>query len=153
MTPPHPWTPARPTRRPPRGTLRLAGLIRSRPRFRPRLEAVEDRNLLSGFLVDTIADSGPGSLRQAIVDANATPGPSTIVFAIPGAGVHRIAPAGPLPAMTHAMLIDGTSQPGYAGTPLIELTGQTAGLTITGSEVSVQGLVAGVFVLDTDRLP
>ena len=41
------------------------------------------------------------------------------------------------------MLIDGFSQPGYAGTPLIELSGSQAvpdGLTITGSDVTVRGL-------------
>ena len=42
------------------------------------------------------------------------------------------------------MLIDGISQPGYAGTPLIELSGSQAGggdgLTITGSDVTVRGL-------------
>ena len=42
------------------------------------------------------------------------------------------------------MLIDGFSQPGYAGTPLIELSGSQAGgsdgLTITGPDVTVRGL-------------
>ena len=42
------------------------------------------------------------------------------------------------------MLIDGDSQPGYAGTPLIELNGSQAGtgdgLTITGPDVTVRGL-------------
>ena len=37
--------------------------------------------------VTTANDSGPGSLRQAIIDANAIPGPNTITFAIPGSGV------------------------------------------------------------------
>ena len=47
------------------------------------------------------------------------------------------------------MLIDGTSQPGYAGTPLIELNGSQAaggdGLTITGAGVTVRGLDADSF--------
>ena len=63
-------------------------------RFRPRLECVEDRTLLSTFLVNTTADSGAGSLRQAILDSTAsTFGTSTIDFAIPGQGVQTIAPA------------------------------------------------------------
>ena len=49
-----------------------------------------------------------------------------------------------LPAITNPVLIDGYSQPGYAGTPLIELSGSQAGggdgLTITGSDVTVRGL-------------
>ena len=94
-------------------------------RFRPRFELVEDRTLLSTFSVTNTADSGPGSLRQAILDSNAaTAATNTIDFAIPGTGVQTIEPASSLPAITQAVLIDGESQPGYAGTPLIELERQ-----------------------------
>ena len=62
----------------------------------------------------------------------------------PGSGVQTILPLSPLPAITNPVLIDGFSQPGYAGTPLIELSGSQAGiadgLTITGSGVTVRGL-------------
>jgi titin len=55
-----------------------------------------------------------------------------------------IAPVSPLPAITRAVLIDGWSQPGFAGTPLIQIDGGQAGsgdgLTITGSDVTVRGL-------------
>jgi hypothetical protein len=37
------------------------------------------------FTVTTTADSGPGSLRQAILDANASAGLDTIAFAVTGA--------------------------------------------------------------------
>ena len=81
------------------------------------------------FAVTTTADSGPGSLRQAILDSDAaTGGTNTIDFAIPGQGVQTIAPLSPLPAITNPVLIDGFSQPGYAGTPLIELSGSQAGM-------------------------
>jgi hypothetical protein len=36
------------------------------------------------FNVSTLTDSGPGSLRQAILDANATPGNDTITFSVTG---------------------------------------------------------------------
>ncbi len=73
------------------------------------------------FVVNTTADSGPGSLRQAILDANNLPGLAvTIDFAIPGTGVQTIEPITPLPSITASVLIDGTTQPGFAGTPLIE---------------------------------
>ena len=49
--------------------------------FMPRLEALEDRTLPSTFTVVNLADSGHGSLRQAVHDANAAPGPNDIVFA------------------------------------------------------------------------
>src|SRR5205823_6455029 len=94
------------------------------------------------FTIRTTADRGDGSLRQAILDADATPGAATIDFAIPGSGVQTILPGSPLPAITNAVLIDGTSQPGYAGAPLIELSGWAAGatngLTITGSGAIVR---------------
>src|SRR5262245_31626648 len=47
------------------------------------LEALEDRTLLNGtFAVTNTNDSGTGSLRWAIEQANSTPGPDTILFAI-----------------------------------------------------------------------
>ncbi len=127
-----------------------AGFSGVRVRFRPLLEFMEDRTLLSSFLVNTPADSGTGSLRQAILDSNAaTSGTSTIDFAIPGKGVHKIAPNSPLPAITNSVLIDGFSEPGYAGKPLIELSGSSAGtadgLTVTGSDVTIRGLIINHF--------
>src|SRR5262249_17608199 len=74
--------PRNPTRRPP-GT---------RPTCRPWLEQLEDRQLPSTYLVTNTNDAGDGSLRQAILDANANPGPDTIAFAI-GSGVQTITPA------------------------------------------------------------
>ena len=75
------------------------------------------------LVVTNTNDSGAGSLRQAILDANARIGGDTITFAIPGSGVQTIAPATTLPAITDSVLLDATTQPGYVGTPLIELNG------------------------------
>src|SRR5262245_53914178 len=52
-----------------------------RPRSLPRLEALECRTLPSTFTALNLADSGPGSLRQAILDANALSGADDIAFA------------------------------------------------------------------------
>ena len=41
------------------------------------------------YTVTSTADSGAGSLRQAILDANANPGADTIAFNIVGAGSTR----------------------------------------------------------------
>ena len=108
------------------------------------------------FTVTNTNDSGTGSLRQAILDANAdSPAINFIDFDIPGPGIHTIVPTSPLPAITghtnpmagttaNAVIIDGTSQPGYAGSVLIEAGGgrtlivtiwQDQALATTGRDV------------------
>src|ERR1044071_5633282 len=82
----------------------LAGLLWVAPEAR-RVRA-------AGFVVTNTNDSGAGSLRQAIIDANATSGPDDITFNIPGSGVHTIKPATPLPVVTDPVFIDGFTQPG-----------------------------------------
>ena len=91
--------------------------------LRPQFESLEERVLLATFSVVNQADLGAGSLRQAILDANAAPGSDTIVFNIGGTGVKTILPASPLPTITGSVTLDASTQPGYAGTPLIELDG------------------------------
>jgi hypothetical protein len=106
------------------------------------------------FTVTNVADSGPGSFRQAIIDANATVGIDTINFSI-GSGHKQIIPTSSLPGIIHPVIIDATSQPGYSGAPLIELSGQgsgsgAVGLWITGgsgggSGSTVKGLIINRF--------
>lgn len=64
------------------------------------------------FTVTNTTDGGPGSLRQAILDANTAGGTDNIVFAIPGGGPHIIAPATSLPVITGTTNINGYSQSG-----------------------------------------
>ena len=93
--------------------------------------------------VTSTADSGPGTLHQALLDSNTSVGVlDTIAFAIPGAGVHTIVVSTDLPAATDPVIIDGTTQPGYAGSPLIELTESTStqGLRISAGGSTVRGL-------------
>ncbi len=71
-------------------------------------------------LVTNTNDSGPGSLRQAILDSNSNPGPDTIDFNIPGSGVHTISPTSALPTITDPVLIDGYSQPGSSPNTLLQ---------------------------------
>jgi len=52
------------------------------PRFRRLLEALEDRRTPATFTVTDLSDSGPGTFRQAILDAEANPGPDDIDFQI-----------------------------------------------------------------------
>src|SRR5437763_14112146 len=65
------------------------------------------------FVVVNTNNQGPGSLYQAITDANATPGRDNIVFNIPGPGVHVIDVSNnPLPEIKDPVIIDGYTQPG-----------------------------------------
>ena len=107
------------------------------------------------FPVSVTSDSGAGSLRQAILDANNTPGANLITFNITGGGVQIIAPFSELPAVTNQVTIDATTQPGYAGTPLIVLSGSSSGfingLTISAPGCAIKGLVVGNFGQNTPR--
>src|SRR5438045_3698892 len=91
------------------------------------------------FTVTNTDDTGSGSLRKAMMDANSAGGADTIVFNVPGAGVHTITPATTLPAITSPVTIDGYTQPGSAENTLE--TGDNAVLLIqlTGSSSSVNG--------------
>ena len=82
-------------------------------------------NHVSAITVTNTLDSGAGSLRQAIATVSTNAGADTITFNISGAGVHTITPATQLPTITDRVVIDGTTQPGYAGKPLIEISGAT----------------------------
>ncbi len=114
------------------------------------------------YNVVNTSDSGPGSLRQAILDANAHPNidankPDTISFAIPGLGVRTITPLTELPAITDALVIDGYTQPGASPNSLaigdnaiilVGLNGKGAtfnGLTITAGNSTVRGLAIDNF--------
>ncbi|HEX6625089.1 MAG TPA: Calx-beta domain-containing protein, partial [Pyrinomonadaceae bacterium] len=105
-------------------------------------------------------DAGAGSLRQAILDSNASPGtPETIAFNIPNAGVQTIQPLTPLPTITDPVVIDGYTQPGASANTLaagndavllVELDGSlivggSSGLRITAGGSTVRGLVVNLF--------
>jgi hypothetical protein len=106
---------------------------------------LEGRTLPSTFVVTNTVDSGPGSLRAAILGANARADHDTIDFNI-ASGIQRIHLQSPLPVITYPVLLDGASQPRFAGSPLIVLDGTLAGpsadgLTIAGGNSTVRGLV------------
>ena len=82
------------------------------------------------FTVTHTGDSGDGSLRWAIDQSNGRPGTDRITFNIPGPGPHFIEPLNQLPDITDTADIDGATQPGYAGTPRIVVSGARVGHTI-----------------------
>src|SRR5215471_8180988 len=71
------------------------------------------------FVVTNVNDSGAGSLRQAILSANASAGVAdTITFNIPGTGPFTITPLTALPTVTDPLVIDGYTQPGASANTL-----------------------------------
>jgi hypothetical protein len=133
---------------------RATGKTGNRSTTRPRLEALEDRCLPSVFVVVNTKDSGAGSFRDAINRVNNDPGlgTDTIQFKIKF-GTQTVALLSALPTITHSVVIDGTTQNGFAGTPLIELDGAGAGpaangLTIAAGASTVKGLVVNRFSQD-----
>ena len=83
---------------------------------------------LTPYIVNNTDDFGTGSLRDAINCVNTALGPNIIQFNIPGPGPHIISVGSvlstPLPTLTDpGIIIDGSSQPGFNGDPLIILDG------------------------------
>ena len=107
------------------------------------------------FTVLNTNATGSGTLRQAILDANAHVGLDTIAFNVNGGGFQTIL-TGDLPSVTDPAILDATTQPGYLGSPLIELTGQfdgiTYGLALVGGDSTVRGFVINNYDLGGIRL-
>jgi hypothetical protein len=94
------------------------------------------------FTVTNTNDSGPGSLRQALLDA-AKPGPDDIVFNLPGsgtAGEYVIQPLSVLPNIPTGTRILGETQRSFGGDtnpdgPEIAIDGSMAGDFVTGLRI------------------
>ena len=113
------------------------------------------------FTVTNTNDSGAGSLRKAIDDANSAAGADTIAFNVSGAGCDgsglcTIVPASQLPIVTGTLLIDGFTQPGAspntnpsgAINAVLKIVisgavlGQSAsGLVVSAANSTVRGLI------------
>ncbi len=133
------------------------------------LERLEDRLLQATITVNTASDTGSGTtltLRQAIEVSNGTllvssltaqqqllvsgplGSPNTIDFNI-SASPAVIQPNGSsLPSITAPVTIDGTSEPGYANTPIVVIDGSQAGNLADGLEVDSGGSGSTIQGLD-----
>jgi len=120
----------------------------------------EWNHLLATYVVSNTNDTGAGSFRQAVIDANANAGADTIAFSLLtsdtnyswGTGVWTISLGSALPQITGPTLIDGWSQTGWADRPLVELNGASAGvntdgLVFTNGASEVRGLIINRFGL------
>ncbi|MBV6441722.1 MAG: PKD domain-containing protein [Haliscomenobacteraceae bacterium CHB4] len=98
--------------------------------------------LATTFEVTNVNDAGPGSLRQAIANANSNAGPDNIVFNIPGNAPYIISLQTLLPDLGGSLnadftVIDGNTQPGVVLMPAGQLD---FGLRIQASSCTVRGL-------------
>ncbi|HEV3363171.1 MAG TPA: hypothetical protein VG795_03355, partial [Acidimicrobiia bacterium] len=116
------------------------------------LVARPDTSRAVEFVVSTRFDAEPpiqGSFRDAILDANASPGPDVILFDMEppsGSTIVTIDLVAALPAITDTVTIDATTQLGFNGQPVVEVRGPpqpvVPGLSFQGgsSGSRVQGL-------------
>ncbi|MEZ5227846.1 MAG: right-handed parallel beta-helix repeat-containing protein [Acidimicrobiales bacterium] len=110
---------------------------------------IGDGNCDTGALIGADPEC---TLRAAIAEANARPEIAGIEFSIGtgdpnhSAGVWTIAPTGtPFDPISSAVVIDGSSQPGYVSSPVIVVDGAGIGVgndtfTVTGNDVTINGL-------------
>ena len=104
--------------------------------FRPQLERLEDRTVCSTFTVASLNDSGAGSLRQAILDANAQGGDNTIAFAAGVTGAIDLQSA--LPDLSTNIDLEG---PGAANLTVQPAAGGSFGVfDVEGATVTIAGL-------------
>lgn len=93
-------------------------------------------SLSAAITVTTTADAGPGSLREAILAANANPGHDFIHFNIPPSNVvHVINLAAGLPPITETVTIDGLTQPGSRPNSLAQGFNATNLITLHGGNI------------------
>ena len=131
---------------------------------RPRIDVDNAMSLLiPPLIVNTTSDTNDGtcnashcSLREAIIASNASPTIiNTIQFNISGGGQQTIVlGTSPLPTITSPVVINATTQPGFAGVPLIEIDGMNVtqidplleiGLNVAAGNSTITGLVMNNF--------
>ena len=114
------------------------------------LPFVASPGVAATFIVTNTDDAGLGSLRAAIITANALAGPDKIHFNIPGPPPYLITLLTEFPALTDPVTIDGTTQLGYAGVPLVALNGDQAtffhggilaGFRLLAGNTTIRGLM------------
>jgi hypothetical protein len=135
---------------------RLARAVRPRQpcgrgrTFRPRLERLEERSTPAALLVSNLGDAGTGSLRQAILDANASPGDDTIVFGPSATGTIALTSA--LPDLAGNIDVEGpgadvlkvqlSTGPGSPDSPLFRVAAGAV-VTVTGLTITDHHSPAG----------
>ena len=128
---------------------------KKRKPFQPDFHGLEKRMMPATFLVSTAADSGAGSLRQAITDSNCRHQVRTRSTSALARAPRRSRSCRPCRASPYRSSIDGTTQSGYANAPLIDLDGTSAGSSANGLDLAtgsggstIRALVINNFTAD-----
>ncbi len=114
------------------------------------IEPLEKRYAMAVFTVTNTNDSGAGSLRSAILQANELAGADRIEFNITSPS-KTIALETPLPFLEDTTELDASTQPGTIDRPIVELDGSAitsasaAGLVIQSNNSLVRGLTINNF--------
>ncbi len=111
-----------------------------------------DTSSIAALILNKGADNAI-SLGEAILATNNTPNgatPDTILFNIAGIGLHTISLSSALPGITDSVIIDATTQTGYAGLPLIQVISSIAtsngfSLQVGSDGSTVRGFIVGGF--------
>lgn len=88
------------------------------------------------------------ALRAAIQEANGTAGADVIKFNIPNFGVHTITPGSPFDQINDQVTIDGSTQPGFSGKPIIQIVGTNApgaAFIVNSANNTFKGLIINWF--------
>lgn len=105
----------------------------------------------NSIVIDGQCDDGSGncSLREAILESNAKSnsvfGPDRIGFAIDIQGYSTIELATSLPPIEDPVVLDGTTQSGFQGKPIVQISGTQA--SVTGSGLVVSSPASGSQIL------
>ena len=120
------------------------------------VEQLEARRVLATFMVTNVNDSGPGSLRQAILDSNERIWLDEIRFDIP-LPTPLLQPTTLLPEIVDQVILDATTQAGYSNFPVVQIDGGLVaqdgdGLKLRSGGSTIRGLSitgfrrAGIFI-------
>lgn len=98
------------------------------------------QSLAATFVVTSTADGGAGSLRQAIVDANMSPGADRIHFNIPGNQQHVIQPQTEFPPVSEELNVDGYTQPGATPNTAADAFNGSLRIVLNGFDLGAGGV-------------
>jgi hypothetical protein len=102
------------------------------------VERLEDRTVPTTFTVHNLADGGPASLRQAVLDANLSPGADRIRFA---RGLHGTITLGSELGITYDLTIQGRGEDdltisGNHVTRVLNISDSTTDVDLTGLTIA-----------------